>query len=83
MLAIRNAGNWINLSTPLGLAVAAAGGARLRRGPRGLWLADGYRWSFPKAGAFTIGNVVTTRYPDVEQLLQRPGLLAHEESHSW
>lgn len=74
----------MNLSTPLGLAVATAGRARIRRGPRGLWLADGYRPRFPDGGAFTIGNVITTHHPDIEALFaRRPGLLPHEESHSW
>ncbi|GAA1388537.1 hypothetical protein [Luteococcus peritonei] len=84
MVRVRQLGNWLNLSTPLGLAVALAGGARLRRGPRKLWLAEGYRLRFPVAGAFTIGNVVTTSRPDVVAYLAgHPGLLEHEESHSW
>ncbi|MGO4957211.1 hypothetical protein ACTQ49_08055 [Luteococcus sp. Sow4_B9] len=84
MLAVRNVGNWSNLSTPAGLIVARLGGARLRRGPRGLWFADGYRWGFPAGSAFTIGNVVTTGHPDLAALLaRRPGLLEHEESHAW
>ncbi|MEL4359423.1 MULTISPECIES: hypothetical protein [unclassified Luteococcus] len=84
MLLARTLGNWLNLSTPLGLSLALAGGARVRRGPRGLWLADGYRWRYPDGGAFTIGNVISTHHPDIDALFQRrDGLLAHEESHAW
>lgn len=84
MILMRNAGNWLNLSTPLGLAVARAGGARIRRGPRGLWLADGYRWKYPDGSAFTIGSVIATHHPDIDALFhRRAGLLAHEESHAW
>jgi hypothetical protein len=56
----RLVGNMINLTTPGGLAVAVIGGAKIRRGPRGLFLCEGYRLKFPVAGAFTIGNVITT-----------------------
>lgn len=84
MLAVRNAANWVNLSTPLGLLVAGVGGARIRRGPRGLFLADGYRWRFPDGGAFTVGNVICTRHDDIDELMAaRPGLIEHEESHAW
>ena len=74
--------NLVNLSTPLGLVVAAAGRAALRRGPRGLVLASGYRFPVPSAPAFTIGNVVLSPRPP-EHLDSRPALLAHEERHSW
>ncbi|MVA76509.1 hypothetical protein GC722_10805 [Auraticoccus sp. F435] len=77
---LREVGNWLNLSTPLGLAVARVGGARVGRGPRGLWLAGGYRPRFPFAAAFTVGNVIISRGRP-EQL--RGGLLDHEERHSW
>jgi hypothetical protein len=77
---VRRLGNRMNLSTPLGLAVARLGRARVRPGPRGLLLADGYRLPFPVAGAFTIGDVLLTagrwdQHP--------PRLLEHEERHSW
>ena len=36
---LRAIANWVNLSTPLGFAVALAGRARPRRGPAGLWIA--------------------------------------------
>lgn len=79
---IRFAGNWINLSTPFGLLAARLGRASLRRGARGLYLADGYRYPFPVAAAFTLGNVVITRHSWGDLLAGRPDLLLHEERHS-
>lgn len=78
----RHVANWVNLSTPLGLLLARAGGATLRRGPRLLYLADRYRWSFPRAGAFTVGDVVITRHDLARLLARHPRLLEHEEAHS-
>jgi hypothetical protein len=75
-------GNWVNLSTPLGMLVSRIGGARVRRGPRGLYLAEGYRPRFPYASAFTIGNVVITSRSWDELLAANPALLLHEERHS-
>ncbi|MFY0406667.1 hypothetical protein [Solicola sp. PLA-1-18] len=72
--------NWVNLSTPLGLVVARAGGAVPERHERGTWLAGGYRWSVPVASAFTVGNVVCSRH-DADWLRARPSLLAHEDRH--
>ena len=40
--------------------IARIGRATIRRGPRGLFLGEGYRLKFPVAGAFTVGNVITT-----------------------
>jgi hypothetical protein len=74
--------NAVNLSTPLGLLVAALGRSRIRHGPRGLLLASGYRLPLPSAPAFTVGNVVVSPRP-AEYLDGRPALLAHEERHSW
>jgi hypothetical protein len=74
--------NVVNLATPLGLLVALAGRCRLRRGPRGLVLASGYRLPVPANPAFTVGDVVLTRR-EPGFLEQRPRLLAHEERHSW
>ncbi len=76
-------GNLVNLTTPLGLAVAAVGRARIRRGPRGLVLCDGYRLRFPVAVAFTVGSVITTQHDWDSLEKRRPGLLAHEERHTW
>ena len=81
---IRHLANWLNLSTPVGLLVAGAGGARVRRRPDGIFVAEGYRFAFPVAGAFTIDgfggpfitrlegdphNVVGISLPLVRQML--------------
>lgn len=79
---LRHLLNWFNLSTPLGLGVATLGGSRIRRGPACSYLADHYRWRFPAAGAFTIGDVVISRH-DLDLLAaRRPTLLSHELVHS-
>jgi len=72
----------MNLSTPVGLLLARAGGARRRPGPYGLVLAEGYRFAFPVAGAFTVGDVVLTRSSFAELVRTWPDLLAHEERHA-
>src|SRR5690606_3192298 len=42
-----------------------------------------YRWTFPAAGAFTVGDVVITRH-DLDLLAaRRPDLLRHELVHAW
>lgn len=79
---VRHVANWANLSTALGLGLARAGGARIRRGPRLLFLADHYRWRFPDGSAFTVGDVVISRHDLPELITRRPGLLGHEEAHS-
>ncbi len=79
----RLVGNFVNLTTPLGLGVALAGGARIRRGPRGLFIGEGYRLRFPVASAFTIGSVITTSRTWDELLRRNPRLFAHEERHTW
>jgi hypothetical protein len=80
---LRQAVNYVNLSTPLGIAVALAGRGRLARGPHGLLLAKGYAARFPAAHApaLTIGDVVLLRLDD-EALARRPRLLDHEARHS-
>jgi hypothetical protein len=79
----RFVGNYLNVSTIVGLAVAKLGRASIKRGPRGLYLGEGYRFKFPVAGAFTIGNVLTTS-TSWEQILGRyPDLIKHEERHTW
>lgn len=78
---LRQFANAVNLSTPLGLLVVAASRSGLSKGPRGLVIASGYRWKIPRAGAFTLGNVILYRAPDgVAGSNER--LLAHEECHS-
>ncbi|MFT4293908.1 MAG: hypothetical protein QM582_00670 [Micropruina sp.] len=80
---IRRAGNLVNLSTPLGLLVAAAGRARRRPGPNGLTLAEGYRLRFPPAGAFTVGNVVICPRDFATLTARQPEVMDHEEVHAW
>lgn len=79
---IRAVVNVVNGSTVAGLLVAVVGRAQLRRGPRGLILAQGYRLPVPPAPAFTVGNVIVARY-DWDLLNEyRPQLLVHEEKHT-
>jgi len=80
---VRQLVNVINLSTPLGLVLAATGRARLSRGPHGVILAHGYRSPVPapRASAVTVGDVVLLRL-DAAQLAGRPRLLDHEARHS-
>ena len=77
---LRGAVNWVNLSTPLGLLIARLGGATLVRRADGARLATGYRFGFPVASAFTIGDVVLTAH-DRAWLEARPALLRHELRH--
>lgn len=77
---LRWVGNCCNLSTPAGVLISRIGRCRLRLGPRGLILAEGYRPRFPVAYAFTVGNVILTR----GRLADCTGdLLDHEEAHTW
>jgi len=80
---LRRVVNGVTLATPLGLALAATGRARLHRGPRGTVLACGYRSPFPapRATAVTIGDVVLLRM-DAAQLADRPRLVEHEVRHA-
>jgi hypothetical protein len=80
---VRLIGNIANLTTLVGLVIALIGRARVRRGPRGLLLAEGYRLPFPVAGAFTVGSVITTPTTFAERLRGLPHLLDHEERHTW
>lgn len=83
---LRRAVNWVNLSTPLGLGIAAATRTPVRRGPHGLYVATGYRPRLPVAGAFTVGNVVLVRgrapggQPHSAAL--SPDLVRHEAAHA-
>src|SRR4029450_9743918 len=79
----RFVGDFINLSKVVGLAVAKIGRAEIKRGPRGLYLGEGYRLKFPIAGAFTIGNVITTSTTWDSMLGRYPLLIKHEERHTW
>jgi len=74
----RQVANCLNLSTPLGLAIAVTGRARLSRGEYGLIYAHGFRIPM-MAGAFTVGNVIVTGRRD-GYLTGR--LLEHESRHA-
>jgi hypothetical protein len=80
---VRFGGNFVNLSTPVGLVVAKIGRAKIKRGPRGLFFGEHYRLNFPIAGAFTIGNVITTTTTWDQMLRRYPFLIKHEEAHTW
>jgi hypothetical protein len=81
---VRAVGNALNLSTPLGLLIAVAGRAKLRRGPEALVIAEDYRLPLPKAGAFTVGGVVLVPHGRLDAAESRqPGTAAHEAEHSW
>jgi hypothetical protein len=82
----RSVVNAVNLSTPLGLLLAAtaarpSGGPRLRGAGDGLLVAGGYRPPVPVASAFTVGNVILVR-GDASGLLSDPRLLRHEARHA-
>ena len=79
---LRHTANWLNLTTPVGFLVAALGGARVRRLPSGLFVAEGYRFRFPAAGAFTIGDVVVTAGAMHRLEEATPGVLGHEQRHA-
>lgn len=80
---VRAVANWVNLSTPLGMLIAWTGQARLRRGPNRMWIAEQYRGSFPRAGAFTVGCVVIVPGGLLHDLTRRiPPILEHEEAHA-
>jgi hypothetical protein len=82
-VALRQVVNAVTLATPLGLALARLGRARLVRGPNGLLLALDYRFPAPapNAPAVTVGDVVLLRMTSGE-LAGRPRLLAHEGRHA-
>ncbi|MEV4017038.1 hypothetical protein AB0J35_41750 [Nonomuraea angiospora] len=73
----RRVANYANLATPLGLLISIIGGATRNPGPDGLILAFGYRYRFPIAGAFTVGNVVLTRWDSLPDRL-----ISHEGRHA-
>lgn len=76
----REVANWLNLSTLGGLALAKAAGCSIVRGERGILQARNYTPALPRAGAFTVGNVVFLRRSPGNPG-PRPELLAHEETH--
>ncbi len=81
--AVRNVGNIANLSTPLGLALAALSGARLHA-VNGLIVADRARLPIVTASAITVGSVVVLPRARLDSVLERiPGLLSHEDRHAY
>jgi hypothetical protein len=78
---VKVVGNFLNLTTLVGLGVGVIGRARFSRGPRGLFFANGYKLGFPVAGAFTIGNVVLSKHSPA--YFGDSALVRHEERHSW
>lgn len=72
--------NMVNLTTPVGLAVATVAGCRLRE-RQGCWEATGYRWRFPIAGAFTVGSVVISREPLSLAVWQHE--MSHVRQYAW
>lgn len=80
---LRTMGNVANLSTPLGLVLAACGRGRLR-GVGHLIVVDRVRLPVPGAGAMTVGSVVLVfRVPLEGAVARTPALLRHEEQHAW
>ncbi|MGL5406653.1 MAG: hypothetical protein ACRDAX_07730 [Propionibacteriaceae bacterium] len=79
---LRRVLNWSNGSTLLGLGIARLGHTKLRCSDDGLWIAEGYHFSFPYASAFTVGDVIITALTLEELESTLPHALAHEEQHS-
>jgi hypothetical protein len=73
----------VNLTTAVGLLVAKAGGARVRRGRNGILIAENYRRKMPPATCFTVGSVIMCRR-SAEWLLaeERSALFGHESRHA-
>ena len=73
----------VNGTTLVGLGVAVLTGSKVRRGPGGILVAEGYCRKAPPATCFTVGSVIITRRT-AEWLLDesRAGLLAHESRHA-
>jgi hypothetical protein len=81
--AIRTALTAVNGTTLLGLGLAVLCGTKIRRGPGGILIAEGYRRRVPPATCFTVGSVIITRRT-ADWLLHesRADLLAHESRHA-
>lgn len=79
----RAVANVVNLSTPLGIIIAVAGGSSFARGEYGLVVAEGYQRSFPVAGAFTVGNVIIIpKRTRAELETAFPHVMDHEDVHA-
>ncbi len=83
LVTLRRVANWLNLSTLLGLVLAALSRSRLSHGPHGVIVARGRPLPFlaPRAMAVTVGDVVLLRASD-DALRRHPALLDHEARHS-
>jgi hypothetical protein len=80
---VRTAVTAVNLTTAVGLLVAKAGGARIRRGRDGILIGENYRRRMPPATCFTVGSVIMCRR-SAEWLLaeERSALFGHESRHA-
>ena len=80
---LRNVANVVNLSTPLGLLLGAAGRGRPRRVGH-LMVFEHVRLPVLRASAMTVGDVVLVPSRSVEQASRLiPDLMAHEDEHAW
>lgn len=77
----RRALNIVNLSTPLGWAIAVLTRTRLHPAAAGLLYGVHYQPKLPIAGAFTVGNVVFWR-SGPGAVAKAPRAAAHEARHS-
>jgi hypothetical protein len=72
-----------NGTTGVGLLLAVASGAKVRRGRNGVLIAEGYPRKIPPATCFTVGSVILTRR-SADWLLHvdRCELFEHESRHA-
>ena len=72
-----------NGTTGVGLLLAVASGAKVRRGRNGVFIAEGYARKIPPATCFTVGSVILTRR-SADWLLHvdRSELFEHESRHA-
>lgn len=73
----------LNGTTGAGLLIALAARTRIRRGPGGILIAEGYRGRIPPVSCFTVGSVIITRRT-ADWLLapERAHLFGHESRHA-
>jgi hypothetical protein len=73
----------VNGTTGVGLILALATCAKIRRGRHGVLIAEGYRPKIPPATCFTVGSVILTRRT-ADWLLapEREHLFHHESRHA-
>ena len=73
----------VNGTTGVGLLLALASGAKVRRGRDGVLIAEGYKRKIPPATCFTVGSVILTRRT-AEWLLapEHEHLFGHESRHA-